>query len=177
MFEGVLFDVYQWEQELYDGSKTTFEKLARNDTVSIFPVLEDGRIVLIEDTQPARQTELRIPMGRIDPGETPGVAALRELREETGLEPQVLVPYYDFEFYEKIDWRIYVFVAKGCKKIAEQNEGPGERIVQSLVTLDEFIEKVSTTDIRRLKEFALMVHEAKVDPTKMDQLKKLFSPD
>ena len=27
VFKGIIFDVYQWEQELYNGSKAVFEKL------------------------------------------------------------------------------------------------------------------------------------------------------
>lgn len=27
VFKGVIFDVYQWEQKLYNGTTTTFEKL------------------------------------------------------------------------------------------------------------------------------------------------------
>ena len=27
VFKGVIFDVYQWEQEMFDGTKEIFEKL------------------------------------------------------------------------------------------------------------------------------------------------------
>ena len=30
VFSGKTFDVYQWEQEMFDGSKKIFEKLKRN---------------------------------------------------------------------------------------------------------------------------------------------------
>ena len=38
VFSGVMFDVYQWEQEMYDGSTATFEKLTRPDTAQVIPV-------------------------------------------------------------------------------------------------------------------------------------------
>ncbi len=38
VFKGVVFDTYQWEQDMYDGTKKTFEKLKRPDTVVVFPV-------------------------------------------------------------------------------------------------------------------------------------------
>lgn len=141
-FEGVIFDVYQWEQELYDGSKTTFERLARPDTVVAFPVLKDKRILLIEDTQPARETILTAPAGRIEEGETPEEAAKRELKEETGFEPESLSLLYSYQPFTKIDWVIHVFVARGCTKTVEPSLEPGEKNVPRPVTFDELIDLV-----------------------------------
>lgn len=38
-FHGVIFDVYQWPQEMFDGSVETFEMLRRADTVKIMAIL------------------------------------------------------------------------------------------------------------------------------------------
>lgn len=35
VFEGMIFDVYQWPQKLFDGSEHTFEMLKRPDTVVV----------------------------------------------------------------------------------------------------------------------------------------------
>ena len=61
VFTGKLFDVYQWEQELFDGSTTTFEKVKTKDIVSIIPVTTDGKIMICKQKQPA--TESRIMSG------------------------------------------------------------------------------------------------------------------
>ena len=45
----------QWEQELFDGTMTTFEKLTRPDTVVVFPTLPDGKILLTEQEQPGKE--------------------------------------------------------------------------------------------------------------------------
>ena len=47
---------------------------------------EGGRVLFVE--HPERGWE--IPGGHLEPGETPGEAMLRELKEETGLEGKVL---------------------------------------------------------------------------------------
>ncbi len=39
VFSGVIFDVYQWEQELFNGNVSTFEALRRPSTVIIIPVV------------------------------------------------------------------------------------------------------------------------------------------
>lgn len=54
VFKGIIFDVYQWEQEMFDGGKETFEKLKRPNTVVVFPVFPDGRIMLTEQEQPGK---------------------------------------------------------------------------------------------------------------------------
>src|SRR3989338_5132089 len=79
VFDGVLFDVYQWEQKLFDGTKTVFEKLKRPDTVVVFPVLDDGKIILTEQKQPGKELFIGATGGRIDDGEDILEAAKREL--------------------------------------------------------------------------------------------------
>lgn len=39
VFSGVIFDVYQWQQELFNGETATFEALRRPSTVVIIPVV------------------------------------------------------------------------------------------------------------------------------------------
>src|SRR3989344_1513944 len=81
VFNGKIFDVYQWEQELYDGTKVTFEKLKRPDTVVVFPVLDDGRIILTEQEQPNKKNFIGATGGRVDEGQDGFMAAKRELLE------------------------------------------------------------------------------------------------
>ena len=64
VFKGKMFDVYQWEQELYDGTTTIFERLKGPDTVVIFPVLEDGRILLTEQELPGKMPFIAATGGR-----------------------------------------------------------------------------------------------------------------
>lgn len=143
VFKGDIFDVWQWEQELYDGSTKIFEKVQRQDTVVIIPSTSDGKLIFVEDEQPARSTILTFPAGRMDKeGEHPLECAQRELLEETGYASEDWSLYKAHQPITKVDWAIYIFVAKGCKKVAEADPGPGERITVSLVTLDDIIAKV-----------------------------------
>ncbi len=174
-FEGVLFDVYQWEQKLYDGSTAIFEKIVRPDTVTVFPVLDDGRILLIDDSQPHRETIVTTPSGRVDKGETPEQAAPRELLEETGYEAEIWEPFYTNTPYGKIDWTVYAFVAKKLKKTHEQSLEPGERIKEHPMTVDELIEFVRHGD-RYRDDFTQFVLRALADPKKMEELRARLSP-
>ena len=69
VFKGVIFDIYQLEQEMFDGSRAIFEKLKRPDTVVVFPVLPDGKIILTEQEQPGTELFIGATGGRVDEGE------------------------------------------------------------------------------------------------------------
>src|SRR3990167_5343878 len=119
VFSGVIFDVYQWEQEQFDGTKATFEKLKRPDTVVVFPVLPDGRIILTEQEQPGKEPFIGATGGRGDEGEDILTAAKRELLEESGYEAEKYILWHAEQPVSKIDWAVYVFIAKGLKKVAD----------------------------------------------------------
>ncbi|QQS61728.1 MAG: NUDIX hydrolase [Candidatus Moraniibacteriota bacterium] len=175
VFAGVLFDVYQWEQELFDGTKTLFEKLKRPDTVVVFPVLDDGKIILTEQEQPGKEPFIGATGGRVDKGEDILEAAKRELLEESGYEASEFVLWDAQHPTSKIDWVVYTFIAKGLKKVSEMNLDAGEKITLKLVDLDEFIEIALNKNFVE-KEIIPKLYEAKLYPEKNEELKKLFNP-
>lgn len=175
VFGGVLFDVYQWEQELFDGTKTLFEKLKRPDTVVVFPVLDDGKIILTEQEQPGKEPFIGATGGRVDEGEDILEAAKRELLEESGYEASEFVLWDAQHPTSKIDWVVYTFIAKGLKKVSDMNLDAGEKITLKLVNLDEFIEIAINKNFIE-KEIIPKLYEAKLHPEKKEELKKLFNP-
>ena len=175
VFKGVLFDVYQWDQKLYDGTTTTFEKLKRPDTVVVFPVLPDGRIVLTEQEQPGKKPFVGACGGRVDPGEDVLAAAKRELREESGYEASEYTLWDARHPTSKIDWVVYTFIAKGLQKAGELDLDGGEKIELKIVSLDELIDIAHTADFAE-KEVAYELAEAKFNPAKRKELEELFRP-
>lgn len=174
VFEGDIFDIHQWEQELYDGSTAIFEKASRPDTAVVFPITTEGKILIIEDSQPHRDTHLTTVAGRIEDGETPEEGARRELLEETGYEASSLELFYEITPVEKLDWVNYVFIGRDCKKISEPHLDAGERITVREVTFDELISLVREGKLRG-KDFRIMVLEALLDSKKMEALKAKFT--
>lgn len=136
VFDGIIFDIYQWEQELFDGTVTTFEAARRAYAVSIIPVVND-KIVIIHEEQPNRPANTGFPGGHIDAGEDPFTAAARELLEETGMtfKNLKLVMVEDIGGH-KTDWYCYRFIATELIEQGEQRQDGGERITVELVSFD-----------------------------------------
>ncbi len=168
VFEGKLFDVYQWEQEMFDGSVETFEKLARPDKANILAFTEDGKIIIIDQQQPGKENFLDIPVGRVDEGEDLEMAARRELLEETGYACDNIELWHSVQLINKIDWTIYFFVAKGCKKVAQQKLDAGEKIEVKLVELEEFLEMLFS---QKMKSSELIMKFFKDDLIVLDKEK------
>ena len=175
VFKGIIFDVYQWEQKMYDGSVQIFEKLKRPDTVVVFPVLPDGKIILTEQEQPGKGPFIGATGGRADEGEDILDAAKRELLEESGYEAKEFVLWDAQQPVGKIEWAVYTFIAKGLEKIADIHPDAGEKIKLITVTLDELIDLVVKQEKHFYEqEIVLKLFEAKFIPQKRRELEELF---
>ena len=173
VFKGIIFDVYQWEQELYDGTKATFEKLRRMDSAKVFPVLSDGRILLLEQSQPGKEPYVGGVGGRMEEGEEALDAVKRELLEETGYEASEFILLQAAHTTAKTDYVVYYFIAKGCKKVTEQSLDSGERISLLPVTFDEFLQMARSKHFID-KDMVPLLYEALLVPAKKEELKKAF---
>lgn len=143
VFKGVIFDVYQWEQKMFDGTTTTFERLKRPDTVVVIAT-EDDKVLVIEEEQPESSKHLSLLGGRVDVGEQPLAAAQRELAEEAGLTSSDWEALATYEPVSKIDWTLHYFIARACTGSGRQQLDGGERITVLEKTFDEFTNLVAS---------------------------------
>jgi len=137
VFQGQIFDVYQWPQQLFDGHTATFEMLKRPDTALGIGIV-DGKILVINNIQPHRGDKLSLPGGRADkPGQTILEAVQREVREETG---------YQFAHWKlidvsqpqrKIEWFVHLFIAWDATGTSEPKPDAGEQIKVQLLSLEQ----------------------------------------
>jgi len=136
---------------LPDGAvKDPYYVLERPDAAIIFPLTDDGEVVLVRQYRPAiERMELGLPAGLVEKGEEPEKAARRELSEETG--------YAGGEWEHlgalasspslKDNWA-YLFLARGVEPSAEPAPDEYERVevvkvpvgeVRSLVAAGEVV--------------------------------------
>jgi ADP-ribose pyrophosphatase len=136
-FKGMIFDVYQWEQQLYDGSTHTFEMLKRPDTVSVIGVVDD-KILVIDDEQPHFGSRQSFPGGRVDDSdESIEAAARREMLEETGYSFKNWRLIKVMQPHRKIEWFVYLLLAWEVEARQEPALDPGEKIAVKAVHFNE----------------------------------------
>jgi ADP-ribose pyrophosphatase YjhB (NUDIX family) len=170
VFSGVMFDVYQWSQKLFDGSEATFEVLKRPDTVNVIAVTPEKKLIVITENQPGRERFTTIPGGRVDRGEHPHAAAKRELLEETGMISDDWQLLSAQQVTSKIDWAVFNFIARGCRYVEEQQLDAGERMEVREVSFDEFTREV-TTDNFPLREIMILFQRALLEEELMQKLR------
>lgn len=170
VFKGEIFEIWQWEQELFDGTTATFERLSRPDTATIIAVVDD-HIIILDEQQPGTDVFLSFPGGRCDEGEDSLVAAQRELREETGYESDDWVLWSDGALSGKMDWTMYVYIARGCRKTTELHLDAGERIAARFISFDELLLLPDDPTFRQLFLIPDLLR-ARYEPAAQEKLRK-----
>jgi len=151
VFQGVIYDVYQWPQTLFDGSEATFEMLKRPDTVSAICVVDDKLLVLKEE-QPHSGERLSFPGGRVDSTDKSPLAAIkRELHEETGYSFKKWRLVNVKQMHTKIEWFIHLFLAWDVDSKSNPHIDGGEKIEVTFMSFDE-VKKLSQESNRYIDE-------------------------
>ena len=171
VFSGIIFNVYQWQQKMYDDSYKTFEMVSRGQSVDIIATVKDKIIMLVEE-QPVKPRFFSIPGGRVEKNETSLAAAGRELLDETGYRASEIILLTESFGRSKLYHHISIFIARDCKKIAKPNIDGGEKIEFTLVSFDKFLQFVKEEKFSVPVELKFMMYEALLDKNKKQELKK-----
>ena len=96
-FEGSLLRLEVHDVELEDGSKSKRELVFHPDAVCCVVLTPEMNTVLVRQyRKPLENYILEIPAGKIDPGEDPMEATVREIREEVGFQDGRVEHLFDF---------------------------------------------------------------------------------
>lgn len=141
-----------------DGTIVEKDIVEHQASVGIVPIIDGGFVLLVTQyRRAAEKTLLEIPAGKIEKGETPAVAAAREMAEEIGhtgtLKPLMgwyLAPGYDTEFMR-------VFVATGLRKVTRGRLDDDENIAVKRLSLDLALRKCFTGEIQDCKTVAALL--------------------
>lgn len=175
-FSGIIFDIYQWEQKLFDGSTATFEKAKRKaDSVNMLPITKEGKIILCKQEQPQELPFIGALGGRVDKGESPLETGQREMLEESGYKAKKFILLDAVHPDIKVDWVCYTFIAKDLTKVQAIKPEGGEKISLLYVTFDEYMETITKRNYRD-EEISLFLLRTKENPSDFKRIRKLFSP-
>lgn len=173
VFRGVIFDIYQWDQEQFDGRKKLFELGSRLDTVVIIPVVDD-KFIINHEEQPNNYFRTGFPMGRLDfESEDVVEAALREYSEETGITPKKLFHVITEQPIAKILWNIHTFIAVGEKEKHDIALDGGEKIENKHISFDEAYNMMKNLEL----EIPKLIMKPLLNETKKQFLDRFSSPE
>ena len=112
--------------------------------------LRGDEVLLIRRGRPPKQGEWSLPGGRIEPGERSTEAALRELREETGVEAEItgLLDVVDGLFPEA--GRHYVLIDYAARWLSGEPAAGDDALEARFVGLDEVEALVGWDETRRV---------------------------
>lgn len=152
IFEGKVVSLYIHNVELPNGKESTREIVVHRGAVGIVPVDNNGNVILIKQFRKPVEEELwEIPAGKLDNGETPEKCAERELCEEIGFKPTVLIRltsiYTSPGFSNEV---IHLFLAKGLEEDKIEND-EDEFLTSSTYTFDELMGMINQGKIKDSK--------------------------
>lgn len=134
--------------KLPNGTTADFYIRIENRGACVVAITVDNKIITMPQYRPGPKRVLReLPGGKVDDGETPHEAAVRELLEETGYSgtAEDWVGTWQSDAYTQTDRS--VIVIKDCKKVAEPKLEDTEFGEVELVEIPDFVTQVRTGEL------------------------------
>ena len=155
IYQGPVFGIRRDEVIEPSGVRATREVITHPGSVVVLPVLPDGRILLIQQYRhAARQYLWELVAGRMDPGETPKVAAARELIEETGYRAKRFRVFLDvFPTPGFLEERMFILLAEGLTA-GEAEPEEDEKIISLVYNRKQLEEMIRSGKLRDAKSIA-----------------------
>jgi ADP-ribose pyrophosphatase len=161
IFDGRVFKVKVHDIELPDGKKSKREIVEHHGGVGVIAITPEKDVFMVTQYRiAADEMMLEIPAGKLEKGENPYDAGMRELEEETGYKTDKLTflgEYFATPGYCTEKLSIYLATDLEYKG---QHLDPGEFLNVSKIPLDKLYEMVMNNEIRDCKT-AIAILKAK----------------
>jgi len=162
MFSGKVFAADVLDVKLHTGHTSKREIVRHNGGAAILPLDKDMNVYAVRQFRaPFMQVLTEIPAGKLETGEDPKEAAIRELSEETGFVAEQVIdlgtiypsPGYCAE-------TLHLFLAIGLKE-GESHPDPGEELYVEKIPLTILLEKIEKNEIHDAKTVVAVLKTAR----------------
>lgn len=163
IFEGKIIKVKRDTVLLPDGKSSFREVVEHNGGVCVVPLTKDNKLIFVRQFRyPYKEVVLELPAGKLERGEDPKSAGLRELSEETGYITKYLkslgvlypTPGYCGE-------KIYMYLADKLEK-NEQHLDEDEFLSVEEIELEKAVEMVMSGEIKDAKTQVMILKIARL---------------
>ena len=155
VYDGRIVKVYKDDVELADGHKSFREVVRHSGGVVIIAFKDKNTILLVKQYRyPIAKTVLELPAGKLEKGEDPKEAGIREFSEECGAEAEIFESLG--EIYPSPGYCgeiIRLFYAKGIT-YGKQHLDDDEFLDVIKMPINEVITKIMTNEIKDSKTIA-----------------------
>ncbi|MCH5170278.1 MAG: NUDIX hydrolase [Oscillospiraceae bacterium] len=148
VFKGRILNIRVDEALLPDGKTAVREVVEHNGGVMIAPMDDEGNLYFVEQFRyPYSEVVTELPAGKLEKGEDPYTAGIRELKEETGATAQKIIslgrlypsPGYCGEI-------IHLYLATGLT-FGEQNPDDDEFLEVKKIHISKAVEMVMNGEL------------------------------
>jgi 8-oxo-dGTP pyrophosphatase MutT (NUDIX family) len=124
----------------------TYWKYGKPDVVMIAGFTTDMLLIAHEEFQPGvGETYLKLPGGNVDEGDTPEIAANRELEEETGYRARRMELISTIAHDSgRSEAKVFCYFAIGCEEIGVPEEGSTVQLFKPLEFWDRLLKDLTT---------------------------------
>jgi ADP-ribose pyrophosphatase len=158
IFKGRVIEVFDDEVALPNGKTAGREYINHNGGVSVVAVNENNEVYLVRQFRyPYREEVVEIPAGKLEKGEDPLEAAVRELSEETGLKSgkiESLGVFYPSPGYT--NEKIYMYLATELET-GKQNLDEDEFLTAEKMPMSELCGLIMSGEIKDGKTIAAVL--------------------
>ncbi|MBQ9492628.1 MAG: NUDIX hydrolase [Oscillibacter sp.] len=152
VFKGRIFSVHVDKVRLPNGETSTREVIEHGGGAAILALDENDNVLVVTQYRYTfGRTLLELPAGKLDPGEDPAAAALRELKEETGAVPDTFLPLGRIlpspGCYSE---RLYLYLARGLR-LGEQHLDHNEFLNVARIPFEEMVRRCLDGEIEDAK--------------------------
>ena len=163
IFNGKIITVHVDDVELSDGSVSFREVVEHSGGVCVAAITDENELLMVRQFRyPFSRELIEVPAGKLDKGEEPMSAGIRELEEECGVMAEKIISlgtiYPTVAYCSEI---IYMYAAKGLKNTA-QHLDEGEFLGVEKVKIEDAVQMVMEGKICDAKTVAAVLKVSKL---------------